>query len=97
MRPQTMPASVRARRETPAVPDDPAAALQAKRGWVPGFARMFASKPAGPKKPQSDANPLLAFPSETGACTEPVQEIEAAAAAAPDAGKRPAPPAILST
>jgi hypothetical protein len=55
---------------------------------------MFASKPAGPKKPESDANPLLAFPSETGGRTEPVQNVEAAAA--PEAVKKPAPPASLS-
>jgi hypothetical protein len=73
------------------------AATRVKRGWMPGFARMFGSKTAGPKKPAPDANPLLAFPSEPGGRPEP-GHVAAAVAAVPIAvAKSPARVASVST
>ena len=91
----------RARRESPAAaPETVVAAVHtsSKRGWVPGFARLFGSKPAAAKKPESDANPLLAFPSETAVRPDPVHVAESVAASTPavEAVKRPAPVAAIA-
>jgi len=91
----------RARRESPAAaPETVVAAVHAssKRGWVPGFARLFSSKPTAAKKPESDANPLLAFPSETPVRPDPVHVAESGAASTPavEARKSPAPLAAVS-
>ena len=96
-----MHSSQRARRESPAAaPETALAAIQTsgKRGWVPGFARLFSSKLAVTKKPESEANPLLAFPSETAARPDAAGVAESVAEPAPaaKAGKTPAPVAAVS-
>jgi PEGA domain len=68
MRLQTMQSSLRARRESPASRTDTtvvAGRASGKRSWIPDLSRLFGSKAAVQNDPGLDANPLLAFPSET--------------------------------
>jgi eukaryotic-like serine/threonine-protein kinase len=96
-----MQSSPRARRESPATAPETAAAViqtSGKRGWVPGFARLFNSKPAAAKTPDSEVNPLLAFPSEAAARLDAASAAESIVepASATNAGKRPVPIAAVS-
>jgi hypothetical protein len=84
----------RARRESPASdPETVAAAGQAsgKRAWFPGLFRLFGSKAPGQKVSDLGANPLLAFPSETGQRPEalPMVDVRKKPALGPSASGRP--------
>ena len=74
-----MQSSLRARRESPASGPETAIAGRAsgKRGWFPDLFRFFGSKPSAQNVPAPEANPLLAFPSETGPRPEAVPTVEA--------------------
>jgi hypothetical protein len=70
-----MQSSLRARRESPASGSENAVAAgraSGARDWFPGLFRLFGAKPAPQPIPAPEANPLLAFPSETGPRPEAV-------------------------
>ena len=92
-----MQSSLRARREPPASgPDTAVTAGQAsgKRGWFPGLFRLFGAKAAVQSIPETEVNPLLAFPSETLPRPEPVPMAPVAVAVV-DAVKKPAPRTLV--
>jgi len=92
-----MQSSLRARRESPASgPDTAVTAGQAsgKRGWFPGLFRLFGAKAAVQSIPETEVNPLLAFPSETLPRPEPVPMAPVAVAVV-DAVKKPAPRTLV--
>jgi len=95
---------MRTRHETPASgPDAAVVAGQpaGKPGWLPALVKRFGSKAPEPKAAAGDADPLMAFPSETSPSPAlapkpvqaPVQAVEAAKpqAAKPSAVKPSAP------
>jgi hypothetical protein len=91
-----MQSSLRARREPPASgPETTVVAGRAsgKRGWFPGLFRLFGSKPSAQNVPVPEANPLLAFPSETGSRPEPVPTVDAVKK--PELGPRPPGPKLV--
>jgi serine/threonine-protein kinase len=81
-----MQPSPRARHESPdAKPDAAVIAGQApgKAGWFPALVRRLGSRTPEPKAPKREADPLLAFPSESTQASQPAQAAKAAPAAAP--------------
>jgi PEGA domain-containing protein len=83
-----MQPSMRARQDSPdAQPDGAVTAGQAsgKPGWLPALVRRLGSKTPEPKAAKAEADPLLAFPSETTQASQPAQAAKAAPAPAPRA------------
>jgi PEGA domain-containing protein len=88
-----MQASLRERQAQPAPgPDAPPSTEQpGKTHWYTKFTALFGSKAPAASAAAPDVNPLLAFPSETGSRTEPVQLAEARKKAAPKQPERAKP------
>ena len=100
-----MQPTMRTRHETPASGPDAAVVVAGqpagKPGWLPALVKRFGSKAPEPKAAAGDADPLMAFPSETSPSPAlapkpvqaPVQAVEAAKpqAAKPSAVKPSAP------
>jgi hypothetical protein len=81
-----MQSTLRARPESPASGHETslvAAPPAARRGWFSGFSRLFGAKVSPRDLPLPEANPLLAFPSETGPRVESVPILDARKKAAP--------------
>ena len=81
-----MQPTMRTRHETPASgPDAAVVAGQpaGKPGWLPALVKRFGSKAPEPKATAGDADPLMAFPSETSPAPAPAPKAVQAPVQAP--------------